>query len=528
MKPWKIVLCAILFGLLPTSILAYRILGQGTRLSSLVPWRGWDVQLAMQYDGHGDSVGVHTFLPLVESRQHTWAESYGGSGGSIHPDSLGNREFVVSQANVTGHHQILIQFQTLPERVVYKLDTGLVIDTAIPADIRLYLDSTDAIQTGSDEIRELLTRITRGSKDEAKVLRAVFDFTVDSIRYTNYSGSTDALTSLRLGEASCNGKSRLLVALLRTAKIPSRLVGGLILNAGTKKTTHQWTEAWVCGHWIPMCPTNRYFAEIPENYLALYRGDMVLFRHSPNINFNFDWTLKATQVSKDEIGLAEEQLGSIWSLWKVFGKAGISMALLKTLLLVPVGGLITVIFRNLLGFEPFGTFLPALIATASGAAGLGWGLSAFFGVIALGAVVRWAVEGLKLTRTPKLAVIMVSVVSSLIGLTWLGLYWNVPRLAHVSVFPLVVLTMTIERFSRAVVEDGLASGLRRSVVTALAISACYAVVTLKSVQLVFVAFPESLLYVVGLNIWIGRWAGIRVWEYWRFRRILFVRSRSVV
>lgn len=521
MKPWKTILVWLLCVVLPTALLAWRVVAQGTQLSSLVPWRGWEVSLAMRWDGHGDSINVRTFFPIVEPRQHTWKENLGGVGGSIRLDSTGNREYSIAQGNAMGHRELTLGFAVLPEHVTYQLDSGLRVDSIVPADIRSDLDSSPGIPAGDPEIAALLLRLTGGTDDVNRILRSTFDFTADSIDYRAFSGSTDAMTTLRLGEASCNGKSRLLVALLRTAGIPSRLVGGIVLERGTKKTSHQWVESWVAGYWIPFCPTNRHFADIPERYLALYRGDEVLFRHSSNINFDFDWTMKPIHVSKDEIGLGQEQLGSIWGVWKVFEKAGLHMALLKTLLLIPVGGLVTVIFRNLLGLEPFGTFLPALIATASLGAGLGWGMGAFFGVIALGAFVRWGVEGLKLTRTPKLAVILVSVVAALMALTWLGLKIDAPRLAHVSVFPLVVLTMTIERFSRAVVEDGLVAGLRRSAVTALAIASCYAVVTLKSVQLVFVAFPEALLYVVGLNIWIGRWTGIRLWEYWRFRELVF-------
>jgi transglutaminase-like putative cysteine protease len=56
------------------------------------------------------------------------------------------------------------------------------------------------------------------------------------------------VTAAKLGEASCNGKSRLFIALARRAGIPSRLVGGVILSTGVKRTSHQWVEAYVSGH----------------------------------------------------------------------------------------------------------------------------------------------------------------------------------------------------------------------------------------------------------------------------------------
>ncbi|MEL7219627.1 MAG: transglutaminase family protein, partial [Pseudomonadota bacterium] len=95
------------------------------------------------------------------------------------------------------------------------------------------------------------------------------------------------MTALRLGRASCNGKGRLFVALARTNGIPARLVGGVILNEGSKKTSHQWLEVLIEGRWVPFDPTNGHFATLPENYLRLYTGDHALFRHTRNINFDY-------------------------------------------------------------------------------------------------------------------------------------------------------------------------------------------------------------------------------------------------
>ena len=100
---------------------------------------------------------------------------------------------------------------------------------------------------------------------------------VSALESRPFKGTTDALTALRLGEASCNGRSRLFVALARRAHVPARLVGGIILENGTKRVGHQWVEAWVAGRWVPFCPTNGWFAEIPAHYLTLYHGDRAAF-----------------------------------------------------------------------------------------------------------------------------------------------------------------------------------------------------------------------------------------------------------
>lgn len=525
MKPWHTLIALTLFVAAPIGIIAYKILALGYSVDHVVPWKGYAVSLEMTYDGHGDSVEIATYLPLAEKRQHFWNESVDGSSTAQKAmlDSAGNRVLRVNAGNAMGSGRTVVEFRALCERTRYEVDAQVSRESPGAPEAIANLRATESIQADHPEIRELRDRVIPPGDKIRPLLEAAFAYASDSIAYKGFSGSTDALTALRLGEASCNGKSRLMAALLRSSGVPARLVGGLILEKGTKRTSHQWLEAYVSGFWIPFCPTNRHFAEIPGNYLALYRGDEVLFRHSPNINFKYAFTAAPILVGKDEIGLGREQLGSIMGIWEIFNRVGLSLSVLKVLLLVPIGGFITVIFRNIIGLEPFGTFLPTLIASAAQETGLLWGILAFFLVIGICALGRALFEGFKITRTPKLAIIMIFVVASMLGLTYLGLTFNMRHLVYVSLFPVVVLTMTVERFSRTVVEEGMPAAFLRSLVTGLAILCCYAVISLKSLALILMTFPEALLLLVALNLWVGRWAGVRVTEYWRFRHLLLGR-----
>ncbi len=522
MKKGPLLAALFFFLAVPSAIIAYKLLALGYTLDHVVPWKGYAVTLEMSFDGHGDSVDISTFLPLAEKRQHYWEETVDGgpAGHKVAQDSNGNRVLNLSTSDTKGSHRAVVAFKTLGERTRFDLDAGLPLETAVSEEAARSLDPTPMIQSRDSEIVALARRLAPDRSKALPLLKAVFSYASDSIAYRSFSGSTDALTTLRLGEASCNGKSRLLAALLRASGVPCRLVGGLILEKGAKRTTHQWAEAYVSGFWVPFCPTNRHFAEVPDNYLALYHGDEILFRHSPNINFKYLFKTSPILVGKEEIGLGREQLGSIMGIWEVFNRVGLSLAVLKVLLLVPVGGFITVIFRNIIGLEPFGTFLPTLIASAAQETGLVWGILSFFLVIGVCAVARAVFESFKITRTPKLAIIMIFVVGTMLALTYLGLTFNLHNLVFVSLFPVVVLTMTVERFSRTVVEDGMPAALLRSVVTGFAILSCYAIISLKSLSLVLMTFPEALLFLVALNLWVGRWAGVRVTEYWRFRHLL--------
>jgi hypothetical protein len=57
------------------------------------------------------------------------------------------------------------------------------------------------------------------------------------------------------------------------------------------------------------------------------------------------------------------------------------------------------------------------------------------------------------------------------------------------------------------------------------IAACYTVMESLFMQSLILAFPELLLVVVALNLWLGKWIGIRVMEFLRFRRLILDAAR---
>jgi hypothetical protein len=381
--------------------------------------------------------------------------------------------------------------------------------------VREALLPEEAIQADAPEIAAALHRIGADRGSLTSRLRAIHRFT-SGLRYRPFKGMTDALTSLRLGEASCNGRSRLFVALARAAGIPARVVGGLVLEPGSKRTSHQWVEVWVAGHWIPFCPTNGHFAYLPERYLTLYRGDEALFTHTSDVNFDYRFETTTSLVPSERARTWTPAINA----WALFERLGLSFALLRTVLLLPVGALVVVLFRNVVGVPTFGTFLPALIAAAAGETGLLWGTLGVLLVIAAVVVVRWAFHRLALLHSPMLAILLAAVTTTMLGVSLLADRAGLDRLAYVALFPIAVLAITAERFYLGLSERGLKHAAKELLGTLVVMWACYVVINSLALQVLVIGFPEVLLAVVAANLYLGRWVGIRVAEYVRFRRIL--------
>jgi hypothetical protein len=344
----------------------------------------------------------------------------------------------------------------------------------------------------------------------------------DRFENRNFSGYTDALTALKLGEASCNGKSRLFVALARTLNLPARLVGGLVMEQGVKRVSHQWVEVYINGHWVPFDTINDRFAEIPSHYLTLYYGDFVLFKHTSNINFQYFFKVTKRLVPRQE---AMSALGhsalNVLNLYAMFERVGISQNLLKIIIMLPLGALVTVIFRNVIGVETFGTFLPALIAAAARETGIFWGLIGFTFIILVSAAIRKTLDWMQLLHSPKMAIMFTMVVIVMMSTTIVAVNFGLFEFAHITLFPIAILAITAERFALIETEQGFRKALRITMVTLLVTAACFAVMDSLFMQSLILAFPELLLVVIALNLWLGKWMGMRLLEFFRFRRLIF-------
>ncbi len=527
LRPIVFRIVVFLLVLIPLSLMGYKLYGLDYPLKGLMPVVSYQVELAMQLEGYGEDIRVRTFLPRSDSRQRIVKE-VNASGRFVMEQQTEelNRLASWKAESVEGMQDIRYVYQIQTKQVRYELPGDLVIPQKYPKELIPYLKDEEGIQVTDPLIQQELDNIIPdGERYLADVLSRIHRHLQDQFENRNFSGFTDALTALKLREASCNGKGRLFVAMARRLNIPARLVGGFIMESGSKRTSHQWVEVYVNGFWVPFDTVNNHFAEIPANFLTLYYGDEALFRHSKNINFQYTFT--TTKKMMPHYDTQEVLVGSvlnILNLYATFERVGISQDLLKVLLMIPIGALVTVVFRNVVGLETFGTFLPALIAAASRETGLLWGLVGFVLIILITAVIRKGLDWLQLLHSPKMAVILAVVVLVMMIMTVAGVNLGLFELAQMTLFPIAILAITAERFAIMTEEQGYFKSLHIMLMTAIVIAAAYAVMSSLFLQSMFLAFPELLFLVMALNIWLGKWVGMRLMEFYRFRHLIFTRS----
>ena len=182
-----------------------------------------------------------------------------------------------------------------------------------------------------------------------------------------------------------------------------------------------------------------------------------------------------------------------------------------------VGAFLLVILRNVVGLKTFGTFMPVLIALAFRETELLWGLVLFSIIIALGLSIRLYLEHLKLLVVPRLASVLIIVVLLMAVLSVLTHKLGMERGLSVALFPMVIITMTIERMSILWEELGPVETLKQGIGSMIAASITYLVMSMKYIDHVIYVFPVLLLLLLAGTILLGRYTGYRLLELRRFK-----------
>lgn len=517
--------CIVLFSI----IVSVKLLLLDYRPDQVIPLEGWQVTIAMEGTGTGKDLSFTHFLPPPEPGQRIESEKFNGDFEKYATGQLRfNRHVTYSFHQPLGKVTALCSFIALPVEIKYTLPDSFSLSSESAAAQKEYLQAETLIQKDAPEIVEKAEELgLTGMSNGMRIVRTIFDYCYSTIQNAKFSGETDAVLTCRLGEASCNGKSRLMVALCRTMGIPSRLVGGIILQGREKKTSHQWVEVFINGKWVTFCPLNGYYGIKPATYLTFYRGDFAFFKHTKNVRFSYSFSLHPVLIPRDR-NFTGHRFLDITSVWQLLEKSGIPLSTLGVILVIPIGALVTIIFRNVMGVHTFGTFLPALIAYAFLGTGLWWGMLIFFTIIAGGAAVDALVSRLKLLHTPRLTVIMLYVVVILLGFGVWGVRHGNAILAHSLFFPLAIHTITIERFFIIAQERGIKKSFAILGWTMVAVAFCYMVMSSLALQMIVVFFPETSLLVLATAIYLGRWTGLRVMEFYRFRHLISGKSTMEV
>lgn len=349
------------------------------------------------------------------------------------------------------------------------------------------------------------------------------------------SSDTATLVSVLLHELSSADRSQNVRYLLGEERSPRKIasmaaqilrVNGLFALAahgvdlsqtGASVSVITWLEVYLGDHWQSFSVINGE-SRIPRGYFAWWRGDasFVTVDGGELDRRRISITLVDESVLRQALSLGKHT-GAFLTNYSLYALPGPQRAVFRVIMTIPIGVFVLVLLRNLVGLRGVGTFMPVLIALSFRNTHLLWGLVLFSLALSAGLLVRLYFDHLKLLLVARLAAIVMFVILFFAAVTILSDKLNFEPGMSVALFPLVILTMTIERVSVIWDESGPGEAIKLAVMSLIIAAFCYLLMSARAVQHIFFAFPEMILVVMALTLLVGRYTGYRLSELVRFR-----------
>ena len=379
-----------------------------------------------------------------------------------------------------------------------------------------FLKDKAEIPISISEVRQLVQQAQSESDSNVQQMQWVFEYcsSIGSGSEAAFDNVKDAIANRR---ATPLAQARTMVAVCRALGFPSRLVTGFIIRQGSVQP-HVWAEVFHKQSWVPFDPVYGYSFSLPPNYLPVRRNADQIYWPIANvtidsIKYSIRRLLPDPQILAGEVDHPVQILD--------LRRLPVPMhTVIKLLLLLPFAALITSVMRNVVGLQTFGTFAPALLAMSFIYADWETGLAILLVVVTAGLVGRLWLERLRLLMVPRLSIILTLVILCVVFSVSALDFMKITHSPQAVLLPMVILTILIERFHVTVEEDGVMYAIQLAVGTVVVAALCYLMLGWDEVGAWVLRYPEAHFFTIAAFILLGRYAGYRLTELWRFRDLI--------
>lgn len=462
--------------------------------------RIWEVELTARAKPKGGPAEVSFRLPPSRSAFKIIDQEFSAPGYSLGIRSVeSERVATFSRKNVRDEGKHLLSYRFTIEKSA--IETTLSLDDTI----RQVVLPTEDQTLLKKAVKTLKKNVSNGSRD--KMLIAALFQSKKSPELLREQFSFLESTEERLAAATY-------------LKVPARMRYGLrLFDSGRGKKLRPIVEF--------ESTKKRYTFDLRTKKFGKY-GEFLIWGKESNPIEDFDGMQSLStdlSVSAVSVSPGRERARPEGTLEEILHGTSIrrlpvgAQTVFSILLLLPLAGLVIAIIRNVIGLRTFGTFMPALIALSLIETGILRGTGVLLLILSLGLGLRLLFSRLKLLLVPRLTAVLSSVILVLYLLALGSVYLELDPALTVGLFPVIVITMMVERMSIVIEEIGVGQGLLQLLGSLVAAFAAYYIVTVPQVYYVCTTFPEYLLIALALSFILGRYTGFRLFELFRFRTI---------
>lgn len=457
----------------------------------------WQLTMSVNVDATKDHPVIYMAVPLDSANNRVISQTY------IHPGLDIKRLF--QRKNINARELVAVAHETgkLTLTAEYKIHISETKrwqqwferkEILKPAERLRFLKMPEDLQLDEEPLNEPLKSLMAKVQDQNLLIQEIFRFVHQQIRSDNRARYVSVASTLSRKRADSLGKSNVMVALCRASNIPARIVTGVIVQEMLGLSEHYWVEVYNDDHWQPYDPSAGYAGEIPETYLKLAENNIDLAYQKNGLPLDVIIDFERIPTPAGLMGTGGEQLRNIFDLTRL---PITTQFLLSSLLLLPLGALITTVFRNIVGVKTYGTFKSSLLALAVIYAD--WlTVSVVVSLVAIIGIGGRSILPEHMTRVPRLSIVLTIVAVAMVLSVSLMDFYNLNPAASVVLLPIIVMTSLVDRVYAIADEKGIAIAIYRLFWTCLVAFVCYLVFTIEALRQLLISYPEVHFFTLAL------------------------------
>ena len=344
-----------------------------------------------------------------------------------------------------------------------------------------------------------------------------FSFTRELLKVLNAETPKQNVSLLLTAKVN---KTELLITLLSEAKIPSKRVGALALEDGRRRQhLHPLVEVFQEKEGVII---SRLFDA--NNAAALNRNNLLLWDQSGRALLELvggeNSTVSFSMIKQEQPALAailQKNENEHLFNFSIHSLPVEDQSLFKGILMIPLGVLIVVIMRVLVGLKTSGTFMPVLIAMAFIQTSLITGLVGFILLVAVGLFIRSYLSHLNLLLVSRISTVIIMVILLIAMFGVLSYKLGLTEGLKITFFPMIILSWTIERMSVLWEEEGAKDVITQGGGSLIVAVLAYFAMSNEITRHLMFNFIGLQFVVMAFVLLLGSYTGYRLLELRRFK-----------
>ena len=496
------ILAAIL-AIAGASIMFWRVTLTGLPLVPGEKADAWVFERQIEFEGEDGPVRIRAMVPGSSNDKAVAAEQIVAHRYGTQRTREGeNRVVTLATRRVDGPQAVFLK------AIIHKVKTANNEQDPEPEFVRPALDGKPLVAA-----RNLLEIAEQRSADDATLVSAL-------IGAMNVNALADSLSAITQGKSTEAGRADAVSAVLSLRGIAARRVNGVSLSGDfVAPGLRHWVEVYLDNRWTPYS-VETGAPSLPSTFFPVWRGSDPMVTLTGGVNLKTSMTLRRVpQRVLDQVLTRQNPMQENLIKYSLYSLPYQTQRVFRVLMVIPFGIIMLVFVRNVIGIKTLGTFMPVLIGLALHSTYLTWGVAVFVGIVAAGLLFRLYLEHLKLLLVPRLAAVLIFVILIIALLSMVTNAMGIAQGLAVSLFPIVIMTMTIERLSVLWDERGALEAIKQTAATLVfAVLICIAI-AFPIIEYLFFTFPELLLVMMAIALLLGRYTGYRLLELGRFRAL---------